>query len=121
MICKRDVIFLPSAADEAIFSRDQLASHDCLSSRRQTPAARPEGFVQNASVLDLREVEDSVWFDFDVVWVELGLEDCALLGGEGRAGEAVVGSRPVDLALVLVEGGRRVDEAVGQGAEGGGG
>jgi len=38
-------ISLPSTADKAVFSRYQLARHDGLSSRRQTPASRAESLV----------------------------------------------------------------------------
>jgi hypothetical protein len=81
---------LPSTTNKAIFPRHQLARHDSLASRRKTPASGPEGFVQYAPVLDLREVKDSVRFDLDVIGVQLGLQDCALLGGERGAGETMV-------------------------------
>lgn len=81
---------LPSAANETVFSCHQLACHDGLASRRKTPASGPESLVQYAPVLDLGQVEDSIGLDLDVVGVELGLEDGALLGGERRAGEAMV-------------------------------
>ena len=106
-------VSLPSTTNKTIFPRHQFARHNRLSSRRKTPASRPERLVQYAPVLDLGQVEDSIGLDLNVVGVQLGLEDGALLGGERRTGETVVRARPVDLSLVFVEGGRRVDEAVG--------
>jgi hypothetical protein len=93
---------LPSTTNKTIFPCHQLARHNSLSSRCKTPASRPERLVQYAPVLDLGQVEDSIGLDLDVVGVQLGLEDGALLGGEGRAGEAVVRSGPIDLSLVFV-------------------
>ena len=78
-------VSLPSATNKTVFSRHQLACHNGLSSRRKTPSSRPESLVQYAPVLDLGQVEDSIGLDLDVVRVELGLEDSALLGGERRA------------------------------------
>lgn len=83
-------VSLPSTTNKAVFSRYQLARHDSLSSGRKTPASGPESLVQYAPVLDLGQVEDSIRLDLDVVGVQLGLEDSALLGCERRAGEAMV-------------------------------
>lgn len=83
-------VSLPSTTNKTILPRHQLARHNSLSSRRKTPASRPKRLVQYAPVLDLGQVEDSIGLDLDVVGVQLGLQDGALLGGERRAGEAVV-------------------------------
>ena len=48
-----DSVLLPSTADKPVFSRHQLAGHDSLASRRQTPSSRTESLVQYAAVLDL--------------------------------------------------------------------
>lgn len=81
---------LPAAADKAVLACNELARHDCLSSRRKTPTSRAKCLVQYAPVFDLGEVEDAVGLDLDVIGVQLGLQDGALLGGERRAGKAMV-------------------------------
>lgn len=48
-----DSVLLPSTADKTVLSRHQLAGHDSLASRRQTPSSRTESLVQYAPVLDL--------------------------------------------------------------------
>lgn len=48
-----DSVLLPSTADKPVFSRHQLAGHDSLASRRQTPSSRTKSLVQYAPVLDL--------------------------------------------------------------------
>ena len=48
-----DSVLLPSTADKTVLSRHQLAGHDSLASRRQTPSSRTKSLVQYAPVLDL--------------------------------------------------------------------
>jgi hypothetical protein len=48
-----DSVLLPSATDKTVLSRHQLAGHDSLASRRQTPSSRTESLVQYAPVFDL--------------------------------------------------------------------
>jgi len=68
LLCFRvlESALLPSTANETVLSRHQLAGHDGLASRRQTPSSRAEGFIQYAPVLDLGQVEDSIRLDLDV-------------------------------------------------------
>merc|ERR1712093_845956 len=53
--------------DEAVLARDNLAPDVCLSTRSEAPAARPKGFVQDPPVLDLREVDEPVWLDLNIL------------------------------------------------------
>merc|ERR1712093_90227 len=53
--------------DEAVLAGDNLAPDVCLSTRSEAPAARPKGFVQDPPVLDLREVDEPVWLDLNIL------------------------------------------------------
>lgn len=57
----------PAAAHEAVLACHYLAGDDGLAARCQTPTSGPESAVEDASILDLGEVEDAVGFYFYVV------------------------------------------------------
>lgn len=114
----RGIVDLPSATYESIFSCDDFACNDRLPSRRESPTARTKSFIQNSSVLDLRQVYNPVGFNFYVSEFEWLLKDLGLLWSEGGRGEAMEGTRPVDLSLVFGEDRGRVGEAFGEGAQG---
>jgi len=60
---------LPPMHNKSILPSDKPILHHQLSPRRQAPASRSEGGVQNTSVLDLGQVDDAVGFDFNIVRV----------------------------------------------------
>lgn len=89
------MVCVPASSHEPVLPRHQLARHDRLASGRQPPPAWPKGPVQDPPVLDLGQVNDAVWFDFDVVEGDVLLQDGGLLGREGHGGEALEGARPI--------------------------
>ena len=87
---------LPSITNKSILPRHRLRRNNTLTPRHETPPARTEGAIENASVFDLRQVEDSIGLDLDLVWVRLRQQDIGRFFGERLGRQAVEGSRPID-------------------------
>ena len=58
---------LPTMREQRVFPSDSLRGDDCLPSRRQTPATRPKGSVQDPSIFDLGQICYSVRLDLYIV------------------------------------------------------
>lgn len=94
-------MLLPPAGDKAVLSCDQLARHNRLSARSKSPASRAKSFIENATVLDLGQIDDAIRFDFNVIGRQLGCKDGTLLGRKRGRGHAVERARPVDLGVIV--------------------
>lgn len=60
----------PSSTNQSILPRHQLPRHNCLPSRRQSPAPRSKRAIQFPAILDFRQVHNPIRFDFNVVEFE---------------------------------------------------
>lgn len=87
---------LPSITNKSILPRHRLGRNDTLTPRHETPPARTECAVENASVFDLRQVQDTIGLDLDLVWLRLRQQDIGRFFGKRRGRQTVEGSRPVD-------------------------
>lgn len=64
-----------SSSNKSVFSGNELSCDDGLTTGHKTPTSRTKGFVQNSSVLDLGQVDDSVGLDLDIVKGDLLCKD----------------------------------------------
>lgn len=71
-----------SSSNKSVFSGNELARDNGLTTGHKTPTSRTKGFVQDSSVLDLGQVDDSVGLDLNVVKGDLLCKDSGSFGAE---------------------------------------
>lgn len=52
--------------NQSILPRHRLGRNDTLTPRHKPPSSRPKCFVEDSSIFDFGQIDDSVGFDFDV-------------------------------------------------------
>lgn len=88
--------------DEGIFSRDRLGGNDALAAWYEAPCSRPESLIQDTSVFNFGQIENSIGLDLYLLGIERGKENVGGFFGEGFGGEAVEGAGPVDLIFLRI-------------------
>ena len=88
--------------NESIFSCDRLGGDDALAAWYEAPCSRPESLIQDTSVFNFGQVENSIGLDLYLLGIEGGKENVGCFFGEGFGGEAMEGAGPVDLIFLRI-------------------
>lgn len=71
-----------SSSNKSVFSGNELARDNGLTTGHKTPTSRTERLIQDSSVLDLGQVDDSIGLDLNVVKGDLLCKDSGSFGAE---------------------------------------
>jgi hypothetical protein len=89
--------FLPSVTNESILPRHSLRRNDTLTAGHKTPATWAKSAVQDPTVLDLGQIQNTIGLDLDLLGVGLGQQDIGCFLGERSSRETVERSCPINL------------------------
>lgn len=87
---------VPSMHQQGVLSCHNLLTHCQITARGHTPATRTKSLVENASVLDLGQVDDAVGLDLNVVKGNCLHEHSGDFWTKGYRRQAVEGRGPID-------------------------
>lgn len=90
---------IPPITNQSILPRHRLRRNNTLTPRNQPPTTRPKRAIQDAPVLDLRQIQDTIGLDLDLIGLRRGEENISGFFGEGRRTESVERARPVNPLL----------------------
>ena len=90
---------IPPITNQSILPRHRLRRNNTLTPRNQPPTTRPKRAIQDAPVLDLRQIQDTIGLDLDlfgICWCE---EDISRFLGERSRTKTMERARPINLLL----------------------
>lgn len=91
--------FLPAIANKRILPRHRLWRNNTLTPRDKTPSTRSKRLVENASVLDLGEVDDAIGLNLYFLGGCLRQQNISRLFGKRLCGKSVERACPVNFFL----------------------
>lgn len=90
---------IPPIANQSILPRHRLRRNNTLAPRNQPPTTRSKRAIQYPPVLDLRQIQDTIRLNLDLIGLRRGEEDISGFFRKGRRAESVERARPVNLLL----------------------
>ncbi|KAI6775867.1 hypothetical protein HG530_002625 [Fusarium avenaceum] len=92
---------LPAVDNKGILARDNVVANNNLPTMHHAPSHRSERLIQSSSVLDFRQIDNTIRLDLHILRINRPRQDLVLFNGNRLRSKAVPALLPADIVRVL--------------------